>query len=148
LIGVTMVGTPHGFAVSDFSLAEAAIESFQSTPVPPDGLVEFPVLALLNQMSENLQHTPCAAVKGQRRDSHVALAAATGHDGSLLIDLPKTPKRKFADHGADLNLQVYVTHLSSSSDVEILDSPRRGWFARLRRNGKNNRTMALPHLQF
>jgi hypothetical protein len=48
---------------------------------------------------------------------------------------------------ADLRLQIHVMHLSSSPEVEILDSRGRERFVRLRRDGEDNWTMALPHLR-
>jgi hypothetical protein len=46
-----------------------------------------------------------------------------------------------------LSLRTSLTHLSSTSCIAALDSPPRGRFVRLMRNGEDNRTMALPGLQ-
>jgi hypothetical protein len=44
------------------------------------------------RVGQNLQHTPCAAVKRQLCDRQVALAAGACHNASPLVDPPKTPE--------------------------------------------------------
>src|SRR6516164_1094217 len=67
-------------------------------PVPTDRLVQLLVLTLLNEVCENPEHAPCAAVKSQLCDRQVALVDRIGHDASPLVDLPKTPEGKLRGH--------------------------------------------------
>src|SRR5205814_8072089 len=55
--------------------------------------------------------------------------------------------KSIAVEASDLSLLVERKHLSSSSAAHALDSLGRGRFARLARDGENDRAMALPQLR-
>jgi hypothetical protein len=58
-------------------------------PVPLDRLVQLFVVALLDQMGENLQHTPYATVEGKLRDREVTPAQSRRRErrGGMEADL-------------------------------------------------------------
>jgi hypothetical protein len=81
------------------SALPSSLNPLEQPPVPPDGLVQLIVFALLNQVRQNPQHAPRTAVESQLRDRQVALAARAGDDASPLVDLPKGSERKSVGHG-------------------------------------------------
>src|ERR1700733_2403743 len=70
------------------------------SPVPLDRLVQLLVVAVLDQVSEDLQDPARAAVESQLNAGHLALAQAS-RDRRSLIDGPEAPQRKGSGHCGD-----------------------------------------------
>ena len=75
-----------------------SLELLDPTAVSPNGFVQLFILTLLNQVRENLQHTPCTTLEGELRDREVTPGDASQHR-SPLVDYPESPKRKAGGHG-------------------------------------------------
>src|SRR5580658_5681610 len=75
-------------------------EPLDLSSVPLDCLVQFFVVAVLDQVSEDLQDPARAAVESQLSAGQITLAQAS-LDRRSLIDYPEAPQRKGSGHGGD-----------------------------------------------
>jgi hypothetical protein len=71
----------------------ATLKPLQQASVPPDGLVQLLVVAVLDQVGQDLQDAARAAVESQLSAGQVTLTRPRV-DGRSLVDCPKASQRK------------------------------------------------------
>jgi len=92
-MGVTNAGAFRGFGVNGLSPPAAEMprsHPLDLSPVPVDRFVQLLVVAVLDQVREDLQNPACAAVESQLNVGHLALAQGS-RDCRSLIDCPEAP---------------------------------------------------------
>jgi hypothetical protein len=113
--------------------------------LPPDRLVQLLVVAVLDQVGQDLYDSSGAAVESQLSASHITLAQVS-RDSRSFIDGPKAAQRQGGGHKGSLPLPDPGAHPVVRLGGYWIYPPRGCWlrFA----HGENDRAMVLSHLQF